>query len=117
MGLLLLLAAFKNGANSPTPTSRRRSGWPRRPAFLPQGPGAGAAIMAVDVKQLVLTLTAIDLIQGAALGAATAAAVYLFYTLVVQMFVLLPLLAYARRSGRTSRARRRAGWSATTGRS
>lgn len=112
VGLLLLLAAFKKWRKQPDPDEPT----PQWMAALGQlfslkALGAGAAIMAVDVKQLVLTLTAIDLIQGAALGAATAAAVYLFYTLVVQMFVLLPLLAYAVAPQRADKPLRAAqGW-------
>ncbi len=96
VGLLLLLAAFKKWRKQPDPEEPTPQWMAALGRLSPlKALGAGAAIMAVDVKQLVLTLTAIDLIQGAAVGAASAAALYLFYTVAVQVFVLLPLLVYA----------------------
>ncbi len=109
VGILLLLAAFKKWRKQPDPdepTPQWMAALGRLPA--PKALGAGAAIMTVDVKQLVLTLTAIDVIQGATLGAASAAALYLFYALAVQVFVLLPILVYAVAPQRTDKPLRTA---------
>ncbi len=112
VGLLLLLAAFKKWRKQPDPEEPTPQWMAALGRLSPlKALGAGAAIMAVDVKQLVLTLTAIDLIQGAAVGAASAAALYLFYTVAVQVFVLLPLLVYAVAPQRADKPLRAAqGW-------
>ena len=57
--------------------------------------GAGALLVAISVKQWVFTLTAIDVIAGAALGARPSVGAYLIYTLATQVLVLLPILASA----------------------
>ena len=57
--------------------------------------GAGALFTAVAIKQWVFTLTALDLIQGAALTVVASAGLYLFFMLATQTLVLLPILVYA----------------------
>jgi putative Mn2+ efflux pump MntP len=96
VGLLLLVAAVKKWRKQPDPDDPPPQWMAALGRLAPlKAWGAGAAIMTIDVKQLVLTLTAIDVIQGAELGSATAVGVYLLYTLAVQVFVLLPILVYA----------------------
>jgi hypothetical protein len=64
--------------------------------------------MTIDVKQLVLTLTAIDVIQGAALEGLAGAGLYLLYILAALTLVLLPLLVYAVAPQRTDKPLRAA---------
>lgn len=110
LGILLLIAAFKKWQNQPDPDDPPPQ-WMAALSGLSalRAAGAGALFVAIAVKQWVFTLTAIDTIQGAALGPTTAAAAYLIYTLATQVLVLLPILAYAlvpQRSARPLQAAR-----------
>ncbi len=104
LGILLLIAAFKKWQNQPDPDNPPPQ-WMAALSGLSalRAAGAGALFVAIAVKQWVFTLTAIDTIQGAALGLTTAAAAYLIYTLATQVLVLLPILAYALAPQRSAR--------------
>jgi H+/Cl- antiporter ClcA len=109
VGLLLLLAAFKKWRKQPDPdepSPQWMAALGRLSAL--KALGAGAAIMTIDVKQLVLTLTAIDVIQGAALEGLAGAGLYLLYILAALTLVLLPLLVYAVAPQRTDKPLRAA---------
>lgn len=108
LGLLLLTAAAKKWRKEPDPDEptpqwmAALAGMPPRKAF-----AAGIGIITVDIKQLVFTLAAVDVIQIAALQTAAAAGLYLFFALAAQTLVLLPILAYAvapQQAGRPLRA-------------
>lgn len=96
LGLLLLVAAAKKWRKQPDPDDpppqwmAALAGMPPLKAF-----GAGAGVITVDVKQLVFTLAALDIIAAAELGGATSAGLYLFFILAAQTLVLLPILAFA----------------------
>lgn len=96
VGILLLLAAFKKWRKQPDPDDPPPQ-WMAALGGLSalKAVGAGALMIAISVKQWVFTLTAIDVIQGAALSAGAGAAAYLLYTLATQVLVLLPILAFA----------------------
>lgn len=96
LGILLLLAAFMKwrklpDADEPPPQWMTVLGSlsPRKAL------GAGALLVAIAVKQWVFTLTAIDVIQGAGLGASASLGLYLAYTLATQVLVLPAILAMA----------------------
>ena len=96
VGILLLIAAYKKWRKQPDPDEpppRWMATLGRLPAL--QAVGAGALLVAISVKQWVFTLTAIDVIEGAALGTGLSVAAYLIYTLAIQLLVLLPILATA----------------------
>lgn len=101
IGLLLLLTAIRKWRKQPDPDDpppqwmASLSGLSPRKAL-----GAGAVLLGISVKQWVLTLAAIDVIQSAAPGAAVFAGQYLFYILATQVLVLPPLLLYAFAPGR-----------------
>jgi hypothetical protein len=92
----LLVAAAKKWRKQPDPDDpppqwmAALAGMPPLKAF-----GAGAGVITIDVKQLVFTLAAIDVIAGAELGGAASAGLYLFFALATQTLVLLPILAFA----------------------
>ncbi len=96
LGLLLLVAAAKKWRKQPDPDDpppqwmAALAGMPPLKAF-----GAGAGVITIDVKQLVFTLAAIDVIQGAALEPVAEAGLYLFFALATQTLVLLPILVFA----------------------
>jgi putative Mn2+ efflux pump MntP len=103
IGLLLLLAAIRKWRKQPDPDDpppqwmAALSGLSASKAL-----GAGAVLLGISVKQWVLTLTAIDILQSAASGAAGFAGQYLLYTLATQVLVLPPLLVYAIAPGQTA---------------
>lgn len=118
LGLLLLIAAFKKWRKQPDPDEptpqwmAALAGMPPLKAF-----GAGAGVMTIDVKQVVFTLAAIDVIQAAALQPAAEAGLYLFFALVAQTLVLLPVLAYAVAPQKTAKPLRAVqGWLARNNR-
>lgn len=95
IGILLLILAYKKWQKQEDPDEPS----PRWVAAVSKLSGlramaAGALLIGFSVKQWVFTLTALDLIAGAALNAASGIAAYLIYTLATQIFVLLPILAY-----------------------
>ena len=96
VGILLLIAAFKKWRKQPDPDEPPPQ-WMAALSGLStlKAVGAGALMIAISVKQWVFTLTAIDVIQGAALGTSAGVAAYLIYTLATQVLVLLPILAFA----------------------
>jgi len=96
VGILLLITAYKKWRKQQDPDEPPPQ-WMTTVSGLSalRAVAAGALFVAIAVKQWVFTLTAIDVIEGAALGAAASVAVYLIYTLATQVLVLLPILAYA----------------------
>jgi hypothetical protein len=109
VGILLLLAAFKKWRKQPDPDEPSPQWVAALGRLSPlKALGAGAAIMTIDVKQWVLTLTAIDVIQGAELDRLTGAGLYLLYILVALALVWLPLLVYAVAPQRTDKPLRAA---------
>ncbi len=96
LGLLLLAAAVRKWRKQPDPDDpppqwmAALAGMPPLKAF-----GAGAGVITIDVKQLVFTLAALDVIAAAGLGGAASAGLYLFFALATQTLVLLPILAFA----------------------
>lgn len=96
IGILLLIAAYKKWRKQPDPDDpppqwmAALGGMSGLKAF-----GAGALFMTISVKQWVFTLTAIDVIQGAELGASSSVALYLLYILATQVLVLLPIVGVA----------------------
>ncbi len=96
LGLLLLLAGFKKWRKQPDPDDPPPQWMTELAGLSPlQAVGAGALIVSIAVKQWVFTLTAIDVIQGAALDGTAGAGLYLVFTLATQTLVLLPILVYA----------------------
>ncbi|MFN8472074.1 MAG: GAP family protein [Anaerolineae bacterium] len=95
-GLLLLLAAFKKWRKEPDPDDpppkwmTAITGLSVAKAF-----GAGALFVTIAFKQWVFTLTALDVIEAAELTRGASIGLYLFYTLVTQTFVLIPIIGYA----------------------
>ena len=96
VGLLLLLTAVKKWRKQPDLDDPPPQ-WMAALGGLSslKAVGAGALFTAVAIKQWVFTLTAIDVIQGAALERAAGAGLYLFFMLATQTLVLLPILVYA----------------------
>ncbi len=96
VGILLLIAAYKKWRNQADPDDPPPQ-WMQAVGGLSalRAVGAGALLVAISVKQWVFTLTAIDVIAGAALGAGPSVGAYLIYTLATQVLVLLPILASA----------------------
>jgi len=96
LGLLLLLAGFKKWRKQPDPDDPPPQWMAALGRLSPlKAVGAGALFTAVAIKQWVFTLTALDLIQGAALTVVASAGLYLFFMLATQTLVLLPILVYA----------------------
>ena len=96
VGLLLLLTGFKKWRKQPDPDDPPPQWMAALDGLSPlKALGAGALFVTVAVKQWVFTLTALDVIAGAALGGAASAGLYLFFTLATQTLVLLPILVYA----------------------
>jgi hypothetical protein len=108
VGLLLLLAGFKKWHKQPDPDDPPPQWMAALDGLSPlKALGAGAVFVTIAFKQWVFTLTAIDVIQGAALDGAAGAGLYLMFTLATQTLVLLPILVYAvapQRSARPLRA-------------
>jgi putative Mn2+ efflux pump MntP len=108
VGILLLLAGAKKWRKQPDPDDPPPQWMAALAGLSPlRAVGAGAAFVVIAVKQWVFTLTALDVIAGAELGAASSAGLYLGFTLATQTLVLLPILAYAvapQRSARPLRA-------------
>ncbi len=96
LGLLLLLAGYKKWRKQPDPDDPPPQWMAALDGLSPlKALGAGALFVTIAVKQWVFTLTAIDVIQGAALQPAAEAGLYLFFALATQTLVLLPILAFA----------------------
>lgn len=96
LGLLLLLAGFKKWRKQPDLDDPPPQWMAALAGLSPlQAVGAGAVFVSIAVKQWVFTLTAIDVIQGAALEKAASASLYLFFMLATQTLALLPILVYA----------------------
>lgn len=96
LGLLLLLAGFKKWRKQPDPDDPPPQWMAALAGLSPlKALAAGAVFVAIAVKQWVFTLTAIDVIQGAALDGTAGAGLYLVFTLATQTLVLLPILVYA----------------------
>jgi len=96
VGLLLLLTAVKKWRKQPDPDDPPPQWMAALGRLSPlKAVGAGALFTAVAIKQWVFTLTALDLIQGAALTVVASAGLYLFFMLATQTLVLLPILVYA----------------------
>ncbi len=96
VGLLLLLAAFKKWRKEPDPDDPPPK-WMTAIAGLSAAKalGAGALFVTIAFKQWVFTLTALDVIVASGLSRQANIGLYLFYTLVTQVLVLIPLLAVA----------------------
>lgn len=96
IGILLLVTAAKKWRKQPDPDDPPPQ-WMAALAGMPplKALGAGAGVITIDVKQLVFTLAAIDVIAGAELGGAASAGLYLFFALATQTLVLLPILVFA----------------------
>lgn len=96
VGILLLLTAVKKWRKQPDPDDPPPQWMAALDGLSPlKAFGAGAAFVAIAFKQWVFTLTAIDVIQGAALDRLAGAGLYLLFTLATQTLVLLPILIYA----------------------
>lgn len=96
VGILLLLTAVKKWRKLPDPDEPPPQWMTALGGLSPlKAFGAGAAFIAIAFKQWVFTLTAIDVIQGAALNPAAGAGLYLLFVLATQALVLPPILAYA----------------------
>lgn len=96
VGILLLIAAFKKWRKQSDPDEPPPQWMAALGGLSPlKAVGAGALMIVISVKQWVFTLTAIDVIEGATLGATASVAAYLIYTLATQVLVLLPILAFA----------------------
>jgi putative Mn2+ efflux pump MntP len=96
VGILLLIAAFKKWRKEPDPDEPPPQWMAALGGLSPiKAVGAGALMIALSVKQWVFTLTAIDVIEGAAVGPTASVTAYLIYTAATQVLVLLPILAYA----------------------
>ncbi|MFN8499332.1 MAG: GAP family protein [Anaerolineae bacterium] len=96
LGILLLVAAYRKWRKEADPDDPPPK-WMTAITGLSVGRafGAGALVVALAFKQWVFTLTALDVIEAAALGRQASIGLYLFYTLVTQTFVLIPLAAMA----------------------
>lgn len=96
LGILLLVAAAKKWRKEPDPDDPPPQWMAALDGLSPlRAFGAGALFMSIAVKQWVFTLTAIDVIQGAALDGAAGVGLYLVFTLATQTLVLLPILVFA----------------------
>ncbi len=96
VGLLLLLTAFKKWRQQPDPDDPPPQWMAALGGLSPlKAIGVGDLFVTIAFKQWVFTLTALDVIQGAALDGAAGAGLYLFFTLATQVVVLLPILVYA----------------------
>lgn len=95
VGILLLIAAYKKWRRQEDPDDPPR--WITAVGGLSRirSLAAGALLVALSTKQWVFTLTAIDIIEGAAPTARDSAIAYLIYILVTQLLVLVPILATA----------------------
>jgi len=112
VGLLLLLTGFKKWRKQPDPDDPPPQWMAALDGLAPlKAFGAGALFVTIAFKQWVFTLTAIDVIQGAALEGIAGVGLYLFFTLATQTLVLLPIVAYAVAPQQSDRPLRAAqGW-------
>lgn len=96
VGVLLLVTAFKKWRKEEDPDAPSPQ-WMATLSGLTtlKAAGAGALYVLIAVKQWVFTLSAISIIDEAQLGQTANIGLYLFYTLVVQLFGLVPILMVA----------------------
>ncbi|HSN77679.1 MAG TPA: GAP family protein [Anaerolineae bacterium] len=112
VGILLLLTGFKKWRKQPDPDDPPPQWMAALGGLSPlKAFRAGALFVTIAVKQWVFTLTALDVIQGAALDGAAGVGLYLLFTLATQVVVLLPILVYAVAPQQSARPLRAAqGW-------
>jgi putative Mn2+ efflux pump MntP len=104
LGLLLLVAAFRKWRKQEDPDDPPPR-WMSAVAGISTfaALGAGALYPTLSVKQWVVTLAAIDVIEASGLGMAASVGLYLAFTLATQVLVLTPIAAFAVAPKRSAR--------------
>ncbi|MBP6470429.1 MAG: GAP family protein [Chloroflexi bacterium] len=96
VGVLLLVTAVKTWRKEEDPDAPSPK-WMSNISGLTalRAMGMGVFFITIDAKQWVFTLSAISIISEGGLGLSTGLGLYLFYILVTQMLMLLPVLGRA----------------------